>query len=60
MPPHALYDVLYSFKHIHKVVLTFAKELDEQHIDWISSLAPGARIGCSQSHDFGTHASTRT
>lgn len=34
MPPHALYDVLYSFKDIHKVVLMFAEELDENQLGW--------------------------
>lgn len=34
MPPHALYDVLYSFKDIHKVVLAFAEELDEEQLRW--------------------------
>lgn len=34
MPPHALYDVLYSFKDIHKVVLAFAEELDEDQLSW--------------------------
>ncbi|MBI2331945.1 MAG: DinB family protein [Chloroflexi bacterium] len=34
MPSHALYDVLYSFKDIHKVVLEFAEELDEEQLNW--------------------------
>ena len=34
MPPHALYDVLYSFKDIHKVVLEFAEGLDEEQLSW--------------------------
>lgn len=34
MPSHALYDVLYLFKDIHKVVLEFAEELDEEQLRW--------------------------
>lgn len=34
MPSHALYDVLYIFKDIHKVVLEFAGELDEDQMVW--------------------------
>lgn len=31
---HALYDVLYSFKDIHKVVLAFTEDLDEDQLRW--------------------------
>ncbi len=34
MPPHALYDVLTMFKDIHKVVLDFADEIDEDQLRW--------------------------
>lgn len=34
MPTNALYDVLYSFKDIHRVVLEFARELDEDQLHW--------------------------
>lgn len=34
MPPHALYDVLYSFKDIHKVVLEFAAGLEDEQLSW--------------------------
>ena len=34
MPFHALYDVLYSFRDIHKVVVAFAEELDEDQLRW--------------------------
>ena len=34
MPPHALYDVLYSFKDIHKVVLEFAEGLNDEQLSW--------------------------
>ena len=34
MPTHALYDVLQSFKDIHKVVLNFADELDDDQLNW--------------------------
>ena len=34
MSTHALYDVLYSFKDIHKVVLEFADELDDEQLQW--------------------------
>jgi hypothetical protein len=34
MPSHALYDVLYSFKDIHRVVLDFAAELNEEQLRW--------------------------
>ena len=34
MPPHALYDVLTMFKDIHKVVLDFANEIDEDQLRW--------------------------
>jgi hypothetical protein len=34
MSSHALYDVLYLFKDIHKVVLAFAEELDEDQLTW--------------------------
>ncbi len=34
MPPHALYDVLAMFKDIHKVVLNFAEEIDEDQLRW--------------------------
>ena len=54
MSTSALYDVLQSFQDIHQVVLNLAGELNDeqlqlearrlQHIDWIPSLAPGARI----------------
>ena len=34
MPSLALYDVLYSFKDIHKVVIEFASELNEEQLRW--------------------------
>ena len=34
MPSHALYDVLYLFKDIHKVILDFAQELNEEQLHW--------------------------
>jgi hypothetical protein len=34
MSSPALYDVLYSFKDIHKVVLEFAEELDDDQLFW--------------------------
>ena len=34
MPTHALYDVLQSFKDIHKVVLNFADELSDDQLNW--------------------------
>ncbi len=34
MSPQALYDVLFLFKDIHKVVLDFAEELDETQLRW--------------------------
>lgn len=34
MSPQALYDVLFLFKDIHKVVLDFAEELDEPQLRW--------------------------
>lgn len=34
MPSFALYDVLFSFKDIHKVVLEFAAELNEDQLRW--------------------------
>jgi len=34
MSTNALYDVLYSFKDIHKVVLEFAQELDDDQLQW--------------------------
>lgn len=34
MPTNALYDALYSFKDIHRVVLEFAQELDEEQLRW--------------------------
>jgi hypothetical protein len=34
MPTHALYDVLYSFKDIHKVVLELAADLSEEQLAW--------------------------
>jgi hypothetical protein len=34
MPTNALYDVLYFFKDIHRVVLEFARELDEDQLHW--------------------------
>ena len=34
MPSPALYDVLYSFKDIHRVVLDFAAELNEEQLRW--------------------------
>ncbi|MBE0682822.1 MAG: DinB family protein [Anaerolineales bacterium] len=34
MSPQALYDVLFLFKDIHKVVLDFAEELDEAQLRW--------------------------
>lgn len=34
MSPQALYDVLYMFKDIHKVVIEFAESLDEEQLQW--------------------------
>ena len=34
MSVHALYDVLHSFKDIHRVVLDFAEELNEEQLNW--------------------------
>ncbi len=34
MPTPALYDVLYSFKDIHKVVLDLAYELNDEQLNW--------------------------
>jgi DinB superfamily len=34
MAPQALYDVLYMFKDIHKVVIEFAQSLDEDQLHW--------------------------
>ena len=34
MSSHALYDVLYMFKDIHKVVLEFGESLDEDQLHW--------------------------
>src|SRR5688572_27340662 len=34
MPINALYDVLHSFKDIHKVVLNFAEGLDDDQLNW--------------------------
>jgi hypothetical protein len=34
MPLNALYDVLYSFKDIHNVVLKFAEGLDDDQLNW--------------------------
>ena len=34
MPTLALYDTLFNFKDIHKVVLNFADELNEEHLKW--------------------------
>lgn len=34
MPTNALYDALYSFKDIHRVVLEFAQELEEEQLRW--------------------------
>jgi hypothetical protein len=34
MPTTALYDVLYSFKEIHKVVLNLADDLDDEQLSW--------------------------
>jgi len=34
MPTHALYDVLYSFKDIHKVVLGLAESLNDDQLCW--------------------------
>jgi len=34
MSPQALYDVLYMFKDIHKVVIEFAESLDEDQLRW--------------------------
>jgi len=34
MPSQALYDVLYMFKDIHKVVIEFAESLDEDQLHW--------------------------
>jgi hypothetical protein len=34
MSTHALYDILQSFKDIHKVVLNFADELSDEQLNW--------------------------
>jgi DinB family protein len=34
MPTPALYDVLYSFKDIHKVVLNLADDLNDEQLNW--------------------------
>ena len=34
MSAHALYDTLYHFKDIHKVVLNFAEELNDAQLNW--------------------------
>ena len=34
MPPPALYDILYSFKDIHKVVLNLADSLNDEQLNW--------------------------
>ena len=34
MPPHALYDVLRTFKDIHKVVLNLAEDLNDEQLRW--------------------------
>lgn len=34
MSTNALYDALYSFKDIHRIVLEFAQELDEEQLRW--------------------------
>ncbi len=34
MPTPALYDVLYSFKDIHKVVLNLAEDLNDEQLNW--------------------------
>jgi hypothetical protein len=34
MPVPALYDVLYSFKDIHQVVLNLAEDLGDEHLTW--------------------------
>jgi hypothetical protein len=34
MPTSALYDVLYSFKDIHKVVLNLANDLNDEQLNW--------------------------
>jgi hypothetical protein len=34
MPSQALYDVLFMFKDIHKVVLEFAESIDEEQLSW--------------------------
>lgn len=34
MSPQALYDVLFMFKDIHKVVLEFAESIDEDQLHW--------------------------
>jgi hypothetical protein len=34
MTSHALYDVLHSFKDIHKVVLNLAEDLSDQQLNW--------------------------
>jgi hypothetical protein len=34
MPTPALYDVLYSFKDIHKVVLSLADDLNDEQLNW--------------------------
>ena len=34
MPSQALYDVLFMFKDIHKVVLEFAESIDEDQLHW--------------------------
>ena len=34
MPTHALYDTLFTFKDIHKVVLNFAEGLSDEQLNW--------------------------
>jgi len=34
MPIHALYDTLFNFKDIHKVVMNFAEELTDEQLNW--------------------------
>src|SRR5512141_2732880 len=34
MPTPALYDTLYSFKDIHKVVLNLVEDLNDEHLNW--------------------------
>lgn len=34
MPSHALYDVLYNFKDIHKVILNLANDLSDEQLNW--------------------------